>query len=91
MYIRNDLTYKVRNNFCLSDSNRETLTIELLTKSTKNIIVSYCYKPRDGNWKNHCDHLQEILTNATMENKFYFVSRHFNLNCLEFHQSFKIK
>ena len=49
MYIRNDLTYKIRNDLCISDGNRDTLTIELLTKSIKNIIVSCCYKPPDGN------------------------------------------
>ena len=91
MYIRNDLSYKIRNDLCTSDGDREILTIELLTKSMKNIIVSCCYKPPDGNWKNHCDHLQKILTNATMENKIYFVTGDFNLNCLEFHQSSEIR
>ena len=53
----------------------------------RNIIASCCYKPPNGNWKNHCDHLQKILTNATKENKLYFVTGDFNLNCLEFHQN----
>ena len=57
----------------------------------KNIIVSCCYKPPDGNWKNHCNHLQKILTNATKENKLYFVTGDFNLNCLEFPQSSEIR
>ena len=57
----------------------------------KNIIVSSCYKTPDGNWKNHCDHLQKILTNATMENKIYFLTGDFNLNYLEFYQSFEIR
>ena len=76
---------------CISDGDREILTTELLTKSMKNIIVSCCYKPPGGNWKNHCDHLQKILTNATKENKLYFVTGDFNLNCLEFHQSSEIR
>ena len=57
----------------------------------KNIIVSCCYKPPGGNWKNHCDQLQKILTNATKENKLCFVTGDFNLNCLEFHQSSEIR
>ena len=57
----------------------------------KNIIVSCCYKPPDSNWKNHCDHLQKVLTNATMEIKLYIVTEDFILNCLEFHQSSKIR
>ena len=91
MYIRNDLTYKIRNNLCNSDVDREIFTIELLTKSMKNNIVSCCYKPPYSNWKNLCDHLQKILTNATKENKFYFVTGNFNLNCLESHQSPEIR
>ena len=42
MYIRNDLTYKIRNDLCISEGDRESLTIELLTKAMKN-IVSCCY------------------------------------------------
>ena len=38
-----------------------------------------------------CDHLQKILTNATMENKLYFVTGGFSLNCLEFHQGSEIR
>ena len=77
----------------ISDGDREILTIELVTKCMRNIIVSCCYKPPNGNCdhKNHCDHLQKILTNATKENKLYIVTGDFNLNCLEFHQSSEIR
>ena len=43
MYVRNDLSYKIRNDLFTSDGDREILTIELLTKSMKNIMVSCCY------------------------------------------------
>ena len=71
MYIRNDFTNKIRNNLYISVGYREILTIELPTKSMKNFMVFCCYKPPNGNWKNHCNYLQEIPTNATMENKLY--------------------
>ena len=35
MYIRNDLTYKIWNGFCISDEDRDIATIELLTKNMK--------------------------------------------------------
>ena len=91
MYIKNDFTYKIRNDLCISDGDREIFTIQLLTESMKNVIVSSCYKPPDGNWKNHCHHLQKILTNTTMQNKLYFVTGDFNMNCLEFHQNSKVR
>ena len=60
-------------------------------KAWKILCFSVAKKPPDGNWKNHCDHLQEILTNATMENKPHFVTGGSNLNCLEFHQRSEIR
>ena len=49
MYIRNDLSYKIQNDLCIADGDREILIIEFLTKSMKIIIVSCCYKPLDDN------------------------------------------
>ena len=54
-------------------------------------MVPCCYKSPVGNWKYYCDHLQEILTNATTEIKLYFVKRDFHLKFLEFNQSFEIR
>ena len=91
MYIGNDFTHKtIENNLHISDCDKEILKIELLTKTIKS-IVSCCYKPAEGNWKIYCNHLQEIITDITMENKLYSVSGDFNLNCLEFHQISEIR
>ena len=73
MYIRNDLSYKIQNDLCIADGDREILIIEFLTKSMKIIIVSCCYKPLDGNQKIHSYLLQEILKNATVEKNFTFL------------------
>ena len=67
------------------------MTIEKFLQLNYSKKASCCYKPSDDNWKNHCDHLQKILTNATKENTLYFVTGDFNLNCLEFHQSSEIR
>ena len=45
-----------------------------LNYSQKACKILCCYKPRSGNWENHYDPLQEILVNATTENKLYFVT-----------------
>ena len=60
-------------------------------KLIKNTIVFCRYKPPDCYWKYHCNHLQEIITNATMENTLYFVTGDFKLKCLEFYQRSDIK
>ena len=90
-YIMNDSTYKIRKNLCICDIDREIVTIELITNTMRNITVLCCYKQPSGNWKNHCNHLQGILTNATVESKLYFVTEDFKLSCLECHQSSEIR
>ena len=69
----------------------EKFAFQLLTKSMENVIPSCCYKQPDGNWKNRCYHQQDIPTNFIMENKLYFATGDFNLNCLEFHLSSEIR
>ena len=36
MYIKNDLSYKVQNDLCIADGDREILIIEFLTKKHEN-------------------------------------------------------
>ena len=91
IYIINDSTYKIRKDLCISDGDRGIVTTKLITKRMTNIIVVCCYKQSDGNWNNHWNHLQEILKNATTENKLYFVTGDLNLSCLEFYWSFEIR
>ena len=49
IYIRNDLSYKIQNDLCIADGNREILIIQFFTKTMKIVIVFCCYKPLDGN------------------------------------------
>ena len=43
MYIRNDLTYKIRNDLCISGGDREILTIELLKKKHEKTNITNKY------------------------------------------------
>ena len=63
MYIRNDLSYIKFETICvfLMVIEKFSQLNYLYTKSMESIIVSCCYKPPYGNWKNHCDHLQKIV------------------------------
>ena len=88
---RDGVLIYIRNDFCVFGGDREILATELLRNNMKNVIVSCCYKPPNGNWKNHCDHVKKVLTNATMEYKLYFFTGDFNLSCLEFHQNSEIR
>ena len=80
VYIRNDLTYKIRNDLCISDGDREILTIKLLAKGMKSIMFHVAINHPMVIGKNHCDHLQKFLTNATIENRLYFITKNFNIN-----------
>ena len=45
IYLKPDLMYKVRNDLSISDKDREILTIEIISKESKNMLISCCYRP----------------------------------------------
>ena len=91
IYIKNDLIYKSRNDLCKSDIDTESLTVEIINKVSKNIIISCCYKPPSGTTLNFSEHLKNIFQHATFENKIFYIIGDFNLNCLNFEESAEIR
>ena len=84
IYIKNDLIYKVRNDLSVSDDDRESLTIEIINKTSKNILVSCCYKPPNGNTRSFNKHLENIYNISSNEKKLLFILGDFNINCLNY-------
>ena len=67
IYIKNDLIYKTRNDLFVSDINTESLTIEIINKVSKYIIVSYCYKPPSGITQNLSEQLNKIFQHVKIK------------------------
>ena len=91
IFIKSNLTYKVRNDLSSSDCDREILTIEVTNSETKNFIISCCYKPPGGNTQNFNESLNQIFQYANKENKGFFVLGDFNKSCLDYENNVEVK
>ena len=92
IYIQKSLTCNLCNDFCVSDIDKEILTIEFSRENDKNILLSCCYRPPNGNSENLNGFLQnKILEKSVSENKNCYITVDFNMNRLKYHENAKIK
>ena len=91
IYIKENLTYKVRNDLSFSNSDNEMLSIEIVHKHKKNTLVTCCYRPPNGNQNIININLDKVLNSINFENKKYFILGDFNNNCLNYHEKAHIK
>ena len=52
IYIHKSLKCNLRNDLCVSDKDKEILTIEISRENDKNILLSCCYRPPNGESEN---------------------------------------
>ena len=52
IYILKSLTCNLRNDLCVSDKDKEILTIEISRENDKNILLSCCYRPPNSDSEN---------------------------------------
>ena len=84
IYVKNNLSFKIREDLNISDGDREFLSIEIINDFSKNYIITCCYKPPKGNNKNFSMQLNKIFDIANSERKGFFVLGDFNQNCFNF-------
>ena len=82
---------KLRSNTHGCELTNETLTIEIMNKTTKNIIVSTCYRPPAAKIKPFKQHLIHIFEKLARENKKLFIVGDFNINSLNYSTNSKVK
>ncbi|XP_065654753.1 uncharacterized protein LOC136081371 [Hydra vulgaris] len=91
-YITENLRFFIRLEMSISDDNKEILTIELLTNSSKNILISCCYRPPSGYIESFYAFLcNDILKNSFKEKKLNYIIGDVNLNCFEYHVNNNMK
>ena len=73
---------------CVSDKDNEILTIEISRENDKNILLSCCYRPPNGDSENLNTFLQNnIIEKFVSENKISYIIGDFNMNCLKHHEN----
>ncbi|XP_065651287.1 uncharacterized protein LOC136079476 [Hydra vulgaris] len=80
-----------RPDMSISDADKEVLTIEILAKKTKNILLSCCYRPPSGEINSFKSFLiTDIITKCTIEKKLNYIIGDINLDALKYHVNSKI-
>ena len=90
IYVKTDLIYEIRKDLSSFDKDKGILTIEIISKESKIMLISCCYRPAKG--------ITEILTvylsiflGVQNENKKIFIIGDFNLNCLNYNEDSNIR
>ena len=65
VYIHNSLNFRSRSDLSTNCVNIESLTLEIISEKTRNILVSVLYKPPNG----HAEHFENFLTNFFFQYK----------------------
>ena len=87
LFINNDIEYTLLKNVCITDSNMESLFIEIDNKSINkknNAIVGVLYRPSDTDIKKFNDHLAHILTQIKGKSKSVYLLGDYNINLLSY-------
>ena len=82
--------YKIRKDLSISDKDKEILTIEIISKESKNMLISCCYRPPKRITKTLTAY-PSIFQGVQNEKKKIFVIGDFNLNCLNYNEDNKIR
>ena len=92
IYIHKRLKCNLRYDLCVSDKHKEILTIEISRENDKNILLSCCYRPPNGDRENLSTFLQNnIIEKSVSEKKISYMIGDFNMNCLKYHENVKTK
>ncbi|XP_065664776.1 uncharacterized protein LOC136086406 [Hydra vulgaris] len=83
-YIRNDQVTKIRDDLSISDADSEVFTIEITSNKSKNILVSTCYRPPEGDLFKFSNHLKQIFIKNNNEQKKIFCIGDINIDCLQY-------
>ena len=90
IYIKNDVNYKIRTDLTTSDADIEFLTIEIINESSKNFLVSCCYRPPKGNNRRFIQEIEKVHR-ASNSKKPIIIAGDYNLNCLDYDSKSTIK
>ena len=88
--IHKSLTWNLRHDLCVSDKDKEFITTEISRENGKNILLSCCYRPPNGDSENLSWFLQnKIIEKSVSEKRISYIIGNFNMNCLKYHENAK--
>ena len=93
IYIHKNLTCNLRNDLCVSGKDKGILTIDISRENDKNILLSSCYRPPNGDRENLSAFLQKQKNHRKIcfRKKNSYIIGDFNMNCVKHHENTKTK
>ena len=91
VFINKKLLFKHRKELSASEEANETLSVEILNKNSKNIIVSTCYRPPNTKITPLKKHITHVFNKLLKENKKIFFVGDLNINSLDYSTNTKVK
>ena len=88
IFVHDSIVYKLRNDLCINNEDTEAMSIEIIYKNRKNIILTNLYRPPDGNAETFLYFTKEVITK--MSNKTSYFTGDFNLNILDYDTNKKV-
>ena len=88
LYIKNGITYKLRNDLNSTRQSCEAVWIEILveslgTKNLKNnIVLSVIYRPPSLKVSDYMNYIENVLYTISLENKYVIIMGDININTL---------
>ena len=83
IYIHSSLKFKSRRDLDINTKNVESLSIELISKNSKNTVLSTIYSRPDGGFKAFNTFLKGIYSISLKSNKLFYVTRYFSLKDID--------
>ena len=83
IYIHGSLKFKSRWDLDINTKNVESLSIELISKNSKNTVLSTIYSRPDGGFKAFNTFLKGIYSISLKSNKLFYVTRYFSLKDID--------
>ena len=82
MYVKSDLNSRKRTDLCVKTDEFETIWIEILNKNSKNILCCCSYQHPKSDISQFTDHMNDIITELSVENKTVIIMGDFNTDLL---------
>ena len=87
LLINDSLNFKYRKELDINKKNVESLSIEFISKNSKNTVLSTIYRPPDGDFKAFNTFLKDIYSISLKSNKLFYATGDFNLNVLDYNKN----
>ena len=91
IYIHSSLKFKERPDLSIISKDIETLTLEILSDKTRNVLVNVLYRPPVGQYEQFENFLTTFFSRTKSCNKDVHIAGDFNLNLLDHDTNKKVE